>query len=76
MVILFCDATAARAKKLNETQRDTGRPLTTTKEIAKVIDQIEKVGAQVADASCPVEKFATFKGIRAFGGLRKNSCKM
>jgi len=43
-----------------------GRPLTTAKEIAKVIDQIEKFGAQVADASCPVEKFATFKGVRSY----------
>jgi len=55
MVILVCDAAAAAhaKKKLNETQRDTGRPLIKAKEIAKVIDQIEKVGAQVADASCP-----------------------
>jgi len=36
MVILFCEAAAAAhaKKKLNETQRDTGRPLTTAKEIA------------------------------------------
>jgi len=62
-----CDAAAAHAKKLlNTTQRDTGRPLNTAGDVAKILDKMEKAIAQVADGNVATGKFATFKGIRSF----------